>query len=42
MASKKELKKFLNELSKNELIKEFEKLYAKFSQVKTYYDIELS
>ena len=42
MASKKELSKFLNELSKEELIKEFEKLYGKFKEVKTYYNIELS
>jgi hypothetical protein len=42
VASKKELKKFLNDLSKDELIKEFEKLYSKFPQVKTYYDIDLS
>jgi gas vesicle protein len=42
MSSKKELKKFLNDLSKEELIKEFEKIYSKFPQVKTYYDVELS
>jgi len=42
VASKKELKKFLNDLSKDELIKEFERLYSKFAQVKTYYDVELS
>jgi hypothetical protein len=42
MASKKDLTKFLNDLSKEELIKEFEKLYQKFKEVKTFYDIELS
>ena len=42
MASKKVLTKFLNDLSKEELIGEFEKLYQKFKEVKTYYDIELS
>ena len=42
MASKRELTKFLNDLSKEELIKEFEKLYQKFDNVKTFYDIELS
>ncbi len=42
MSSKKELKKFLKELSKEELIKEVEKLYSKFSPVKTFYDVELS
>ncbi len=42
MSSKKELKKFLNELSKEELVKEVEKLYSKFSQVKTFYDVDLS
>ena len=41
MASKKDLTKFLNDLSKEELIKEFEKLYQKFKEVKTYYDIDL-
>jgi hypothetical protein len=42
VSSKKELKKFLTELSKDELIKEVEKLYSRFSQVKTFYDVELS
>ncbi|MCW3105994.1 MAG: hypothetical protein JWQ09_500 [Segetibacter sp.] len=42
MSSKEELKKFLNRLGKEELIKEVEKLYSKFPQVKTCYDVELS
>ena len=42
MASKRDLTKFLNDLSKKELISEFEKLYQKFKEVKTFYDIELS
>ncbi|MGI8636392.1 MAG: DUF6155 family protein [Segetibacter sp.] len=42
MSSKKELRIFLNDLSKEELIKEVEKLYSKFPQVKTFYDVDLS
>lgn len=42
MASKNDLAKFLIELSKEDLIKEFEKLYKKFKEVKTFYDVELS
>ena len=42
MASKKDLTKFLVDLTKEELEKEVEKLYVKFKEVKTYYDIELS
>jgi hypothetical protein len=42
MASKKEFKKFLSELSKEELVKEIEKLCSKFPLVKTFYDVELS
>jgi gas vesicle protein len=42
MATKKELTKFLNELSKEDLIKEFEKLYSKFKEVKQLYDLEIS
>ena len=41
MASKRDLTKFLKDLSKEELIKEVEKLYQKFKEVKSYYDIEL-
>ena len=41
MASKRDLTKFLNDLSKEELIKEVEKLYQKFKEVKRYYDIDL-
>ena len=42
MTSKKDLTKFLSELKEGELIKEIQKLYAKFPAVKTYYDVELS
>ena len=42
MASKKDLTKYLVELTKEQLEKEVEKLYSKFKEVKTYYDIELS
>ena len=42
MASKRDLTKYLNDLSKEDLIKEVEKLYQKFGDVKTFYDIELS
>ena len=42
MASKRDLTKYLNALSKEELIKEVEKLYQKFKEVKSFYDIELS
>jgi len=42
MASKKDLTKYLVDLTKEELEKEVEKLYVKFKEVKTYYDIELS
>ena len=42
MASKRDLPKFLNDLTKEELIKEVEKLYQKFDTVKTFYDIEIS
>ncbi len=42
MASKKDLTKYLVNLTKEELEKEVEKLYSKFKEVKTYYDIELS
>jgi hypothetical protein len=36
------LKKHLDELEKKELVEEVLKLYAKFSQVKEYYQMELS
>ena len=42
MASKSDLTKYLNDLSKGALIKEIAKLYQKFGEVKTFYDIELS
>ena len=42
MASKKDLIKYLIDLTKEELEKEVEKLYSKFKEVKTYYAIELS
>lgn len=41
MASKRDLTKYLNDLSKEELFKEVEKLYQKFKEVKNYYDIDL-
>jgi len=42
MAKKTSLLKFLNELEKEELIEEIEKLCAKFEIVKKYFEIELS
>jgi hypothetical protein len=42
VASKKNFKKFLNDLSKEELIKELEKLYSRFPPVKTFYDVDIS
>ena len=42
MAGRKELTKYLNQLSKEELIKEVEKLNSKFANVKEYYESELS
>jgi len=42
MAGKRELIKYLNQLSKEELIKEVEKLNRKFDNVKEYYAAELS
>ncbi len=41
MAGSKELNKYLNELSKEELIKEVYKLYKKFKPVRSYYVSEL-
>jgi len=41
MASKKELKLYLQELSQAELVKEVEKLYARFKNVQEYYAAEL-
>lgn len=41
MAGSKELNKYLKELSKEELIKEVNKLYSKFKFVKDYYSSEL-
>lgn len=41
MAGNKELNKYLKELSKEELIKEVNKLYSKFKFVKDYYAFEL-
>jgi len=42
MASKKDLKKYLSQLSNDELIAEVEKLFQKFKNVQDYYNIELS
>jgi len=42
MAKKQSLLKFLNELEKEELIEEIEKLCTKFDVVKKYFEIELS
>lgn len=42
MAKKTSLLKFLNELEKEELIEEIEKLCTKFDIVKKYFEIELS
>jgi hypothetical protein len=42
MAKKTSLLKFLNELEKEELVEEIEKLCAKFDVVKKYFEIELS
>ncbi len=41
MTSKKELRKYLKELTKEELIKEVEKLYQKFQPVQQFYSLEL-
>lgn len=41
MLSKKELNKYLSQLSKEELIKEIEKLHSKFKQVQEFYQLEL-
>lgn len=41
MAAKKELTKYLNQLSKEELIKEVEKLFQKLKIVQEYYSLEL-
>ncbi len=41
MAGNRELNKYLNELSKGELIKEVTKLHSKFKLVKEYYASEL-
>jgi len=41
MAGKKELTKYLNQLSKEELIKEVEKLFQKLKPVQEYYSLEL-
>ncbi len=41
MAGSRELNKYLKELSKEELIKEINKLYSKFKFVKDYYASEL-
>ena len=42
MAKKTSILKFLNELEKEELIEEIEKLCTKFDVVKKYFEIELS
>ena len=42
MATKKEFTKYINELSKEELIKELDKLYSKFKNVQDYYSMELT
>src|ERR1700712_4887143 len=42
MAKKTSILKFLNELDKEELIEEIEKLCTKFDVVKKYFEIELS
>ena len=42
MAKKTSILKFLNELEKEELIEEIEKLCARFDVVKKYFEIELS
>ena len=42
MVSKKDFTKYLNNLSKDELIKELEKLYGKFKNVKDFYSMELA
>ena len=41
MLSKKELNKYLSQLSKEELINEIEKLHSKFKQVQEFYLLEL-
>lgn len=41
MAGSKELNKYLNELSKEELIKEVLKLHKKFKPVRSYYESDL-
>lgn len=41
MAGKKDLTKYLNQLSKEELIKEVEKLFQKLKPVQEYYSLEL-
>ena len=41
MLSKKELNKYISQLSKDELIKEIEKLHSKFKQVQEFYQLEL-
>lgn len=41
MASKKELKQYLQNLSQAELVKEIEKLYTRFKNVQEYYTAEL-
>ncbi len=41
MVSKRELIKYLNQLSKEELQKEVEKLFKKFKTVQEYYSLEL-
>ncbi len=41
MASKKELRKYLQEFTKEELVKEVEKLHQKFQAVQQFYSLEL-
>jgi len=41
MLSKKELNKYFSHLSKEELIKEIEKLHSKFKHVQEFYQLEL-
>jgi hypothetical protein len=41
MAGKKELTKYLNQRSKEELIREVEKLFQKLKPVQEYYSLEL-